>query len=103
MRRAAAEPSSGAVHTARSFTNATVRPSGESAGSSPPSAITRGAAAPSNGTTISCTFAPLGIDVGFTGTASSQFEPCSPPRTNTTQRPSAERDTLVSSCPSSSP
>jgi hypothetical protein len=101
--RAGDEPSSAATHTARSFTNATRAPSGDSAGSSPPSAMTRGAAAPSNGATHSCSRAPPGLDVGSTGTWSSQLPECSPPRTYTTHRPSAESETLVSSWPSSAP
>jgi len=96
---AGAEPSIGTVQICPPLVNATRSLRGESTGSSP-SPNTTGSP-PANGTASTCTLGGMGLCVTFTGTWSSQLEPWSPPRTYTTHRPSAETETLVSSCPSS--
>src|SRR5439155_16006676 len=96
---AGADPSRGAVQIWPPLLNATTSPRGETTGSSP-SPIAFGSP-PSNGTLKICTLGGAGFELTLTGSASSQFEPWSPPRTYTTNRPFAEIVTLVSSCPSS--
>jgi len=92
-------PSIGTPHTCPLRVKATRRLSGEMAGSSP--SPSRTGRPPVKGILHICTLGGSGSNVGFTGSASSQLDPKSPPRIYTTHRPSGERDTLESAWPSS--
>ena len=98
-RLAGADPSILTVLTCPPVRNATTSLRGERTGSSP-SARSFGAAPPAKGTDQIWTLGGVGSEAGF-GARSVQLAPWSPPRTYTTQFPSREIVTEVSSWPSS--